>query len=641
LDEILALLKVGDVQAIGAATERNFNGPIQTIIPWAGNYYTNTLIERVRAEFGDAFWGFWMLGGMSGGGMGFIFHPDHKARGQERLQSIMDTTKAELERAVPFAMQPVVYDFAINERGTWADLFCEADALMPPGYYTLTIPTLLRQEQRYLSPSRRAELDRFGAACRTDPTLSGTVGALFDRLLPQAEEAAEGESSLDALLAANGFDRVQHEQIRADLRSGRIGLAQNRLPTRSQIEDVRDEDVADASAGFAEDLYRLGMEALSNGEVAVVSLAGGAGSRWTRGAGVVKSLNPFAKLEGKHRNFVEVHLAKSRRMGEMAGASLPHIFTTSHLTHRAIADWLAAHDNYGYPGPLLLSPGRSIGLRLVPMARDLRFAWEETPQQILDEQAQKVQESLHAALIGWAQSMGEGSDYTDNLPAQCIHPVGHWYELPNLLRNGVLGQLLAERPQLQYLMMHNIDTVGADVDPALLGHFIQSGATMTAEVIHRQLEDRGGGLARIDGRVRLVEGLALPHEEVEFRLRYYNSNTFWIHIDGLLTLFGLARADLVDGIKVADAVRRMAARMPTYITLKDVKKRWGKGQEDIFPVTQFEKLWGDMTALPELDARFVVVPRRRGQQLKEPAQLDGWLRDGSAAYVESLCAWGV
>jgi len=29
----------------------------------------------------------------------------------------------------------------------------------------------------------------------------------------------------------------------------------------------------------------------------------------------------------------------------------------------------------------------------------------------------------------------------------------------------------------------------------------------------------------------------------------------------------------------------------------------------------------------------------RGQQLKEQAQLDGWLRDGSAAAVEALCAW--
>jgi hypothetical protein len=37
--------------------------------------------------------------------------------------------------------------------------------------------------------------------------------------------------------------------------------------------------------------------------------------------------------------------------------------------------------------------------------------------------------------------------------------------------------------------------------------------------------------------------------------------------------------------------------MPTYVTLKDVKKRWGHGQEDVYPVAQFEKLWGDMSAL--------------------------------------------
>ena len=90
---------------------------------------------------------------------------------------------------------------------------------------------------------------------------------------------------------------------------------------------------------------------------------------------------------------------------------------------------------------------------------------------------------------------------------------------------------------------------------------------------------------------------------------------------------------------MTQAIRALAARMPTYVTLKDVKRRWGQGQEDVFPVAQFEKLWGDMTALPEFDCRFVAVPRRRGQQLKEQAQLDGWLRDGSAAHVESLCAW--
>jgi hypothetical protein len=160
---------------------------------------------------------------------------------------------------------------------------------------------------------------------------------------------------------------------------------------------------------------------------------------------------------------------------------------------------------------------------------------------------------------------------------------------------------------------------------------------MTAELVTRRIEDRGGGLACVDGRVRLVEGMALPSEEIEFALSYYNSNTFWIDIDALLKVFGLSRSDLRNEEKLAAAMRTMAARMPTYITLKDVKKRWGNGQEDIYPVAQFEKLWGDMTSLPQMVCEYVIVPRVRGQQLKEPAQLDGWLRDGSAEYLTGLC----
>ena len=115
--------------------------------------------------------------------------------------------------------------------------------------------------------------------------------------------------------------------------------------------------------------------------------------------------------------------------------------------------------------------------------------------------------------------------------------------------------------------------------------------------------------------------------------------TTWIAIDRLLQVFGLGRSDLADEAKVTAAIRRLSLRLPTYVTLKDVKKRWGHGQEDVFPVAQFEKLWGDMTGVAEVACQFVVVPRLRGQQLKEQAQLDGWLRDGSAAYVETLCAW--
>ena len=110
-------------------------------------------------------------------------------------------------------------------------------------------------------------------------------------------------------------------------------------------------------------------------------------------------------------------------------------------------------------------------------------------------------------------------------------------------------------------------------------------------------------------------------------------------MEKLLGVFALTRADLADEAKVAAAIRAVAARMPTYVTIKDAKKRWGHGQEDVFPVAQFEKLWVDMTGLSEIESRFIVVPRVRGQQLKDQAQLDGWLRDGSAAYVERLCQW--
>ncbi len=88
-------------------------------------------------------------------------------------------------------------------------------------------------------------------------------------------------------------------------------------------------------------------------------------------------------------------------------------------------------------------------------------------------------------------------------------------------------------------MVHNIDTLGADVDAGAAGLPHRAGRGADCEVIARHLEDRGGGLARVDGRLRLVEGLALPREEVESRLSYYNSATYWIDIDQLLAVFGL------------------------------------------------------------------------------------------------------
>ena len=241
LDEILAALRAGTCRAIGAATTRNFRQPIQTIIPWATNYFTETLIERVQAEFGDGFLGLLDAGRHVRRRHGLHLRAGAEgARADSACRRSCPPPSANSQHALPFAMEPVVYDFAINERGTFADLLDGAAALMPPGYYTLTVPALLRQDRHALSPLRRAELDKFGAACRTRPELRGMVQTLVRRHAA-ARQGGIGDRANRSPRCSNehGFDRVQHEQIRADLKDGRIGLAQNRLPASAVIEDVQ------------------------------------------------------------------------------------------------------------------------------------------------------------------------------------------------------------------------------------------------------------------------------------------------------------------------------------------------------------------------------------------------------------------
>jgi len=642
-ERIVSAVETSDVRELGTWTTRNWDGPLKKIIPSITNEFTESIIREAKTALGEDFWGFLMLGGMSGGGMAFFVAPHRHAEFQVEILEIMKRVKGVLDDALPFAMEPVVYDFRINPEGTTATLVTGDDAMMPPRYYVLQVPRMIAAGPESLEKHRKADVDHFANSCCETSDLIRVFRTMINNLFP-VTRAADGTASrwdeeAQRIRRENGFDPVQHEQLREDLQRGRIGLARNRLPVDMDIRDVQPSDLIEAEGPFSAEAISLGEEAIRRGEVAVVSLGAGVGSRWTTGAGVVKAINPFVDLDGKHRSFLEIHLAKTRKTQKSLGnALIPHVVTTSYLTHSAIERHLERTSNFGHPDPVYLSRGQSIGQRLVPMARDLSFLWEEATHETLDVNKQKVREAGRRAILNWAKSTGEASDYVDNTPVQRFNPPGHFYEVPNLLRNGLLARLLKEYPNLSWLMVHNIDTLGVSVEPGVLGLVIQSGADLAFEVIPRRIDDRGGGLARVGGRLRLLEGLAQPRDETEFSLRYYNTLTTWVSVDGLLKAFGLTRADLEgDPTKVAASVRKMASRVPTYVTIKDVKRRWGHGQEDVFPVVQFEKLWGDVTSLPDLDCAFLAVKRLRGQQLKDTAQLDGWLNDGSVAYVRSLC----
>jgi UDP-N-acetylglucosamine pyrophosphorylase len=575
--------------------------------------------------------------------MGMFVNPEKYEHYKTQVLELLRSTKNELSAALPFAMEPVVYNWRINQRGTWSSLHEGTAALMPEQYYGIHVSELVRKAPNTISYNRRAEIDHFTTLSEQHnlayPLLRTIVSNLFKVSDPSTQSNRNDENDkADRIKKENGFDFIQHEEIREELQKGRIGLSRNRLPAETTIEDVQPADLVQLEALTA--ATDLGEAAIKAGKVGVLSLAAGVGSRWTKGAGVIKALNPFVEIEGEHRSFLEIHLAKTRTVAARYGAAIPHLVATSYLTHKPIQQKLNLTGNFGYSGPVYLSPGRSIGQRFVPMERDLRFMWEEMPQETLDENKQKVRESVRSSMINWAKAKGEGTDYVDNIASQRFSPLGHWYEVSNLLRNGTLTQLLAENPQVETIMLHNIDTLGADVHPAALGHHLDSGNVLTFEVVPRRIEDRGGGLARVNGHVRLLEGLAQPREEDELSLSYYNTMTTWIQVDPLLALFGLTRSDLKgDAAVLAKAVRKVAHRMPTYVTIKDVKYRWGHGQEDIYPVAQIEKLWSDMSGLADIKCGYIAVPRLRGQQMKDPAQLDAWVTDGSKDFIVSLCTF--
>ena len=592
LKEMIRALEDVDMKRLAKLTTQNFFQPLQQMIPWITNAYTESLIKRIQDELKEDLLGFWMLGGCSGGGMGFLVEPEAKPTALKTIHEIMLKTKRELQHSLPFAMDPVVYDFSINHKGSISNLLLnETD-----------IPTITTATNGTNNSSESSQ-----------PQQEQDVYALLDKI---------------------GFDRHHHEMIRKQLLSGMIGLEQNRLSIRTKLENVHPTEVVWGRDLYNHKLYvERGMQELQKGSIAVVTLAAGVGSRWTQGAGVVKALHPFCQFESKFRTFLDVHLSKT-----IPQKNIPHVITTSYMTHEPIQKYL--NQNYPNDDNIYVSRGTNVGLRFVPTVKDLKFSFEQDHVQKLDVQAQKMKSSIQTSQLSWVQQVGEATDYHQPNARQCLHPIGHYSEVPSLFLNGTLKQLFIQQPQLQYLLLHNIDTVGVHIDPVLLGYFALSEKTCTFEVMERGMDDVGGGLAKLNGKqVRLVEGLAFSDHADEWKCSFYNTMTTWIHIDSLLELYHLTRTDILEDNmnKIQQECNRVSDLLPTYITIKHVKSRWGNGQEDVHPVAQYEQVWGDISSLTQSD--FIVVPRKRGQQLKDPAQLDGWLRDGSHTYVNSLCSF--
>jgi UTP--glucose-1-phosphate uridylyltransferase len=220
-------------------------------------------------------------------------------------------------------------------------------------------------------------------------------------------------------------------------------------------------------------LERLGLDALGEGRLAMVVLAGGMA---TRMGSVVKGL--VEAIPGA--TFLDARLAEREYWQRTSGAQLPMWLMTSHATDGPIREALGGQID----GERVDAFEQGASLRLTPDGCLFR---------------------------------GDGG-----LPS--IHATGHG-DLPEALAAaGLLDRFLAAGGR--YLWIMNLDNLGAAVDPLVLGWHIDHGAPLTVEVVDKQEGDRGGIPVRLDDRPVVLENFRLPDEFDEDTVRVFNTNTF-------------------------------------------------------------------------------------------------------------------
>lgn len=349
----------------------------------------------------------------------------------------------------------------------------------------------------------------------------------------------EVDAATRDLLDRFGFDPVRFEGLRAKVASGELSAATNVVAGR--VEPPLPGDVArmpePGSERFLE-AEEAGKEAIRAGRVAQIVLAGGMATRF---GGVVKGV--VEALDG--RSFLSWKLGETARLATELAAAIPVAVMTSFATDEEARTHVSGLD---VPRPIWFS--QFVAPRLTP----------------------------------------EGELYRDPNGRPSLHGPGHGDLFEALQRSGALAELTDAG--VRVVQVSNVDNLGARVDPVVVGEHLLGGRRVTVEVAAKR-GDTGGAPARVDGRLRLLEGPRFPAAFDQGSIDVFNTNTVTFDRDVL--------AQDVD--------------LGWLYTVKEV---------DGVPVVQLERLYHEITW--QVESRFLEVPRSgpRGRffPIKVPADLD-------------------
>lgn len=336
-----------------------------------------------------------------------------------------------------------------------------------------------------------------------------------------------------------GFDSPVFERLV-------MGLRQGTLPgnaVEGTVEAPRSGDILPlAPAGTMEGdaLADAGQQLLGAGRAGLVVLNGGMATRFGgRVKGIVEAL--------PGRSFLQLQCDRLASIRSATGRAAPLLVMNSEATAEATTEHLEANDWFG------LDRG------------DVR-CFEQTA-------APRVRP--------------DGSLYRDGAGEISVYGPGHG-DLAVCLRTSGALQWAVGRG-VEYLLMANVDNLGATLDGPLLGRFAASGADMMVEVAPKAPGDKGGAPARVDGRVQIVEGFAFPAGFDQDSIDVFNTNTLWFRSEALDQDFP----------------------MSWYVVHKEAAGD---------PVVQFERLIGQLSWF--LPTEWVQVSRERFRPVKTPEDLE-------------------
>ncbi len=432
-----------------------------------------------------------------------------------------------------------------------------------------------------------------------------------------------------------GFNEKEFQGLQSDYRKHRLSLRSN-LITKDNDWEVRlpqPADTTDLPGPDSEEAAR-GREIISAGKLGLILMNGGAATRFQKpGENLPKGAFPIMEVDGRMRSFMELKLANARSAEEEYGGVIPVWILNSYFTEDKTRAILEENDNFGKSEVFTYCQG--IMKRVLPTIDDLKLHYGKAiakqskkfdglssgPERI--GLAKEISERRDE-LIGWIKELRgrAGDEIEADDEKKRYNPPGHldttlWLVLDRsrpLLKMIELG--------VEYIMISNIDNLGALVDPALPGLLSlreKDGVRILCEVSTKPPGQKGGALARIFDPAgprewtQIIEEFAFPLDFDQDRIPEFNNAAYTVSVQTLLEIFDLTREELesLSQEEMVAKVKSVTDRLPVYVAMKELKTDSG----GVLPVVQFERLQGDLTRLlrplaVKTEDRFFPVKKR-------------------------------